>query len=134
MLRADRLGQEIVAARVQRFEMLVGIVLAGEEHDRRRDERLALADQRGQLHAVDVGHVQIHQDQLGPEAIELVERGQPFGDRERLHAGLAQDRFGEERLRAIVLDDHDAKRMRALGVDQLADARDHVGGRRRQRE
>ena len=109
-------------------------MFARQEHDRRVGEALALADQRGQLHAVAVGHVQVHQDQLRPELLEGVERRQRVHHRDGVHAGLAQDRLREQRLRAVVLDDHHAVGLGGVGLDQLLDARAQFAGGGRQRD
>jgi hypothetical protein len=115
VFRPDRLGQEIVAARVECLEVLFLVLLARQEHDRCRHEGFALADDRSQLHAVAGGHVQIHQDQLGLELVELVERRERVRAHARGHAGLAQDRLGEDRLGAVVFDDQHAIRIGAVG-------------------
>ena len=133
VLGPDRLGQEIVAAGIERLEVLFLVVFAGQEHDRRVDERFALADDRGQFHARTVGHIQVHQDQLGIELAELVERGERIGRSQRAHAGLAQDRLGEDRLRAVVLDDQHAERIGRVGVQQFGDAAHDLARLRRQR-
>ncbi len=62
------------------------------------------------------------------ELIELVQNQRRLADRNRLHAVLAQDRFGEQGLRAVILDDHDAIGIGILGDLQLAHARQHLVG------
>ena len=131
MLRPDRLGKEIVAARVQRLEMFVGIAFAGQENDRSGNEGFALADDRGEFRAGAARHVEIHEDQVRVEPVDVVEHGERVGDHHGLHAGLAQDRFGENRLRAIVFDDHDAVRIGLVRFGQLRDAGHDVAGLRR---
>jgi hypothetical protein len=67
--RPDRLGEEVVAAGLDRVELHVVAALAGQEHDRRVQEDVLLADQRGQLDAARAGHVQVHQHQVGAELL-----------------------------------------------------------------
>ena len=67
------------------------------------------------------------------EVFELIERGERIGDRIRAHAGLAQDRFGKDRLRTIVLYDEHAERIGIFRVEQFGYALHHVARLRGQR-
>ncbi len=104
VLRPDRLGEEVVAAGVERREMLFFVLFAREEDDRYADEAFPLADDRRELHTVHVGHVKVHQDQIGLELVEYREHPQGIGLGARLEPGVAQDRLREESLGAIVFD------------------------------
>ena len=91
MFGADWLGQEIVATGIQGLIVLVDIAFAGQKHDRRVQELIALANQGRQLGAVAIGHVQIHQHQVGAELIHGVQHFEGVADHLGFHAGIAQD-------------------------------------------
>ena len=95
-------------------------------------EGFLLADQRGQLDAVGAGHVEVHQHQVGAELLERRHHVHGVDHHQRIHAGVAQDALGEQRLAAVVLDDEDAETLLALRVDQCLQATDDLGdvGRR----
>jgi len=104
VLGPHRLGDEIIAAGIQRGVLAIGVRIAGKKHDGCGHESLALTDQRGQLEAIGAGHVDVHQDQVGLEAFQLVQRGQRLDHGARMHAGPAQHGFGEGGLGGIVVD------------------------------
>ena len=73
-------------------------------------------------------HVQVHQDQVGVEAVQGFQNVQRVEHHVGLHAGVAQDAFGEQGLVAVVFDDKHAEGFAAAGADQLAQALEHLGG------
>ncbi|MDR6138937.1 hypothetical protein QE438_002241 [Pseudoxanthomonas sp. SORGH_AS 997] len=127
--RADRLVQEVVGAAVQRVVLAFRIRIAGEEDDRQVQVLGALADGHRQRHAVLAGHVQVHQQQVRHEALDavddLVGLHLHFGQ----HARAVQHALGEQRLRAVILDDQHA--IRRFGRTAFALRR--AGGRGRAR-
>lgn len=103
--RADRLGQEIVGAAVEHFELALRIRVAGQEHDRQQLLAGLLADQGGQADAVQLGHVQIHQDQIRVVVLDRLRHAGGGHFHLRMHAGTVQHALCEQGLRAVVLDD-----------------------------
>jgi hypothetical protein len=126
--RPNWFTQEIVAAGVDRVELQVLAVLAGQEHDRGVRERILLADERGQLDAVGAGHVEVHQDQVGPELLQRRHDVERVDHHQRVHAGIAQDALGEQGLAAVVLDDEDAEAFLALRIHQRLQLGEHFAG------
>jgi hypothetical protein len=128
VLGPDRLGQEVVTADAQCLVMLVLIALAGQEHDRRVQELVPFADQGGEFGAVALRHVEVHQHQIGPEALQRRHHVEGLGDHQRLHPGIAQDRLGEQCLRAVVFHHQDAELLvlRAAGQHLVELAEDLV--------
>ena len=68
-------------------------------------EARVFADLRGQGGTTGAGHVQVHQYQVGREQFQRRHHACGFGHHFGHHPGPAQDRLGEDRLAAIVLDD-----------------------------
>ncbi len=122
----DRLGQEIVAAGAERLVVFVLVALTGQKHDGRMQEFVTFADQRGQLGAVAIGHVQVHQHQIRLETLHCLHDLEPVLHHFGFHAGIAQDGFGEQALGRIVLDHEDAEARIGRVVQQGFDARDHL--------
>ena len=106
--RPDRLGQEVVGAAFEHFELAFRIRIAGEKHDRQQLERRLLADQCGQAHAILAGHVQVHQDQVRVEAGDRVDHPVRLHLHLGLHPGPVQHALGEQGLGAVVLHDQHA--------------------------
>ena len=108
--RAHRFEDVVIATVFQCLQLPIRILVAGQEHHRHLREARMFADLHGQAGAAGTGHVQIHQHQVGIEALHrrhhLFGHGDDFG----LHAGTAQDGLGEQGLAAVVLDDQDAVR------------------------
>ena len=68
----------------------------------------------------------------GWNVVELIQRSERIGYRAGAHAGLAQDRLGEDRLRAVVFDDQHANGSALSASSSSRDARHHVLGLRGQ--
>ncbi len=113
--RADRLGEEVVGAAVEHFELALRVRVAGQEHDRQQLLTGLLADQRGQADAVQLGHVQIHQDQIRVIVLDRLRHAGGGHLDLRMHPGAVQHALREQGLRAVVFDDEDA--VRRIGGD-----------------
>ena len=108
MARTHGLGEEVIGADFHHLELALGIIVAGEEHDRNVRERGLLAQQRRELRTVHTGHVQVHQHQ---RRLELGGGDQEFRghtDHARLESRAVEHAFGEQRLAGIVFDDQHA--------------------------
>ena len=108
--RTDRFGQEVIGAAFQHFVLALRVRVAGQEYDRQVQQVRTLADLQGQGHAVLPRHVQVHQDQVRPEAFD----GRDHPGRCHLHfgqhPGAVQHALREQRLAAVVFHDQDAER------------------------
>ena len=109
--RPHRLENEIIAPLVEHFQLALGILIAGQEHNRGVRKLRVLANLRGQRGATGAGHMQIHQHQIGDEALQCFHHALGNGDHLRLHPGTAQNGFGKHRLAAVILDNQDAIRV-----------------------
>ncbi len=66
-----------------------------------------LTDQRGQAHAVESWHVQVHQDQVWSVLGDRLLHFFCLQLHLCVHAGTVENALCEQRLRAVVLDDQD---------------------------
>lgn len=134
MTRADRLGQEIVGAAVEHFELAFRIRVAGQKHDRQQLLTRLLADQGGQADAVQLGHVQVHQDQIRVIVLDRLRHAGGGHFHLGMHAGAVQHALCEQSLRAVVFDDqHAIRRIGRNAVVAFACGRLCGGWRRCQR-
>ena len=138
LLDAERLGDVVVAAEPQALDLVLGGVAGGEEDDRDPGAgALVLAQAAGHLEAVEVGEHHVEHDQVGPAALDRVERGRarspPARPRSRCSRGpwprssvmCSSSSTEHQRLLAW------RRRTRLLLVRYLGR---HVGGRHRQIE
>ena len=105
--RAHRLEDEIVGAQFEHFQLALRVLVAGQEHHGGLLEARMFADLHREGGAAGARHVQVHQHQVRRELLHRGHHAFGRGDDLRQHARAAQDRFREQRLAAVILDDHD---------------------------
>ena len=110
MPRADGLGQEVIRSAFQDFVLLFRIGVAGQEHDRHVQQVRPLANLHGQGHAVLAGHVQVHQHQVGLEALDGLQYAFGLHFHFGQHAGAMQHALCEQSLAAVVFNHQDTER------------------------
>ena len=85
LARAERLGQVVVGARVERPHLVAFLVARRDDEDRAREPGAQLADD---VDAVEVGQAEVEDDEVRPAALGDRER---FGRRGRLDDAVAVD-------------------------------------------
>ncbi|MNC21509.1 hypothetical protein D3C75_694910 [compost metagenome] len=128
MARADRLGQEVIAAFAHGVELLVQIVLGRQVDDRHADVAVIVANHLGQLGTGAVGHVHVEDDQVGLEVGKLGHGADRVGQAAGEHAGAGQYTLGVHGLCARIVDDQHAQRVVRGGVGQQFDLFQQAGG------
>ena len=101
----ERLGDVVVGAEVEALGLVGGRALGGQQDDRHRP---ALAQLAHDLDAVEVGHDDVEQDDVGPDLLGLLERllaAAGGDDAEALFAERDRDELGDARL--VVGDEHE---------------------------
>ena len=107
LFRAERLGDVVVRAGVQRVD-LVGLGAPGRQHDDRHGP--PVADQTAHLDAVHVRQPEVEDDEIGAVALDAAEgRAARHGGRHLVAARPQQRRHGRENPR-LVVDDQDLQR------------------------
>ena len=124
--RIDRLGQELVAAEAQGFDLLRDIGFAGQVDHRQRPVFGNLAQGAGDFDAGAEGHVHVHQDGVRVVVGGGLEQDARVADRPAVDAVLRQRTADVGDGGGRVFDDQYAMDFMFACFDQIEDARQHV--------